>query len=110
MSAVPGTAAAYTDEAFDQHIIVMVLIHGWDAVAAYMPLDPLWNLLRQIDGSACSQWRKADRMVGMLSFRRMMKGMAMGPQAMANIEPKFMRPRPSQIHVPHIPNGDYFPW
>ncbi|KAG9525584.1 hypothetical protein KCV07_g1116, partial [Aureobasidium melanogenum] len=110
MSAVPGTAAAYTDEAFDQHIIVMVMIHGWDAVAAYMQLDPLWNLLRQIDGSACSQWRKADRMVGMLSFRRMMKGMAMGPQAMANIEPKFMRPRPSQIHVPHIPNGDYFPW
>ncbi|KAH0388328.1 hypothetical protein KCU92_g973, partial [Aureobasidium melanogenum] len=110
MSAVPGTAVAYTDEAFDQHIIVMVMIHGWDAVAAYMQLDPLWNLLRQIDGSACSQWRKADRMVGMLSFRRMMKGMAMGPQAMANIEPKFMRPRPSQIHVPHIPNGDYFPW
>ncbi|KAI4715958.1 hypothetical protein E4T48_07847 [Aureobasidium sp. EXF-10727] len=110
MSAVPGMAAAYTDEAFDQHIIVMVLIHGWDAVAAYMQLDPLWSLLRQIDGGACSQWRKVDRMVGMLSFRRMMKGMAMGPQAMATIEPKFMRPRPSQLHVPHIPNGDYFPW
>ncbi|THZ91623.1 hypothetical protein D6C82_09884 [Aureobasidium pullulans] len=110
MSAVPGTAAAYTDESFDQHIIIMVLIHGWDAVQAYMPLDPLWMLLRQIDGSACSQWRKVDRMVGMLSFRRMMKGMAMGPQAMATIEPKFMRPRPSQLHVPHIPNGDYFPW
>ncbi|CAD0083161.1 unnamed protein product [Aureobasidium vineae] len=109
MSAVPGVAAAYTDEAFDQHIIVMVLIHGWDAVAAYMQLDPLWSLLRQIDGGACSQWRKVDRMVGMLSFRRMMKGMAMGPQAMVTIEPKFMRPRPSQLHVPHIPNGDYFP-
>ena len=110
MSAVPGTAAAYTDEAFDQHIIVMVMIHGWDAVAAYMQLDPLWQLLRQIDGNACSQWRKADRMVGLLSFRIMMKGMAMGPQTMASIEPAFMRPRPSQIHVPHIPNGDYFPW
>ncbi|KAI5205440.1 hypothetical protein E4T39_03009 [Aureobasidium subglaciale] len=110
MSAVPSVAAAYTDEAFDQHIIVMVLIHGWDAVTAYMQLDPLWTLLRQIDVSACSQWRKVDRMVGLLSFRRMMKGMAMGPQAMANIEPKFMRPRPSQLHVPHIPNGDYFPW
>lgn len=111
MSAVPGTAAAYTDEAFDQHIIVMVLIHGWDAVVAYMQLDPLWALLRQIDGGACSQWRKVDRMVGMLCFRRMMKGFATGPQVMAaTIEPKWMRPRPSQLHVPHIPNGDYFPW
>lgn len=111
MSAVPGLAAAYTEESFDQHIIVMVLIHGWDAVAAYMQLDPLWTLLRQIDGGACSQWRKVDRMVGMLCFRRMMKGFATGPQAMAaTIEPKWMRPRPSQLHVPHIPNGDYFPW
>jgi hypothetical protein len=110
MSAVPG-AAAYTEEAFDQHIIVMVMIHGWDAVEAYMQLDPLWTLLRQIDGGACSQWRKVERMVGMLCFRRMMKGFATGPQAMAaTIEPKWMRPRPSQLHVPHIPNGDYFPW
>ncbi|KAI4736682.1 hypothetical protein E4T50_12816 [Aureobasidium sp. EXF-12298] len=110
MSAVPGVAAAYTEEVFDQHIIIMVLIHGWDAVAAYMQLDPLWTLLRQIDGGACSQWRKVDRMVGMLCFRRMMKGFATGPQAMAaTIEPKWMRPRPSQLHVPHIPNGDYFP-
>lgn len=103
-------AAVYTDDAFDQHIIIMVLIHGWDAVSAYIQLDPLWTLLRQIDGSACALWRKVDRMVGMLSFRRMMKAMAMGPQAMAQIEPKFLRPRPSQLHVPHMPNGDYFPW
>jgi hypothetical protein len=112
MSQVPSFSpvATFTDEAYDQHIIIMVLIHGWDVVAANMPLDPLWLLLRQIDGGSCSQWRKVDRMAGMLCFRRMMRATAMGPQAMASIEPKFLRARPSQLHVPHLPNGDYFPW
>ena len=112
MSQVPNftPGAIYTDDAFDQHIIIMVLTHGWDAVVTYIQLDPLWTLLRQIDGSSCAHWNKIDRMVGMLSFRRLMKAFAMGPQSMNQLEPKFLRPRPSQLHVPHLPNGDYFPW
>ena len=39
-----------------------------------------------------------------------MKATAQGPEAVAKLTPAFLRPRPSQLNIPHRADIDYYPW
>lgn len=63
-----------TAESIDQHIILMVCLHGWDHASAVIRLDhPLWACLRQVDEVVLSTWKRVERLAGLYCMWRIMK-------------------------------------
>lgn len=101
---------AETADSIDQHVILTVVLNGWDCAQATMLLDPSWTCLRQVDEAVTGIWNKVERLVALYLIRRVMKAHAKGPEAVAQMTPTFIRPRPSQLHIPHRPDIDQIPW
>lgn len=63
-----------TAESIDQHILIMVIIHGWEHAAASIQLNhALWSCLRQVDQAIVGAWTKVERAMGLYSIWRLMK-------------------------------------
>ncbi|GAB7350831.1 hypothetical protein MBLNU459_g1364t1 [Dothideomycetes sp. NU459] len=90
----------------EQHILISIVLRGWDYAAANFDLDPLWLCLRKLDETVLTnlRWRNVERVVSLL-MAYTLKG-----DALHQMTPVYLRPRPSQLAIAHPPNGDYFPW
>lgn len=100
-----------TADADDQHIILTACLYGWDHASAVMHTNQsLWACLRQIDEAIVGGWNKVERITALWGMWAVMLAKSQGPLMMANIQPAFLRPRPSQFHIPHRLDIDYFVW
>lgn len=100
-----------TADADDQHIILTAALYGWDHASAVMHTNqPIWACLRQIDEAIVGGWNKVERITALWSMWAVMLAKSQGPLKVANIQPAFLRPRPSQLHIPHRLDIDYFVW
>lgn len=100
-----------TADADDQHIILTACLYGWDHASAVMHTNQsLWACLRQIDEAIVGGWNKVERITALWSMWAVMLAKSQGPLMVANIQPTFLRPRPSQLHIPHRLDIDYFVW
>lgn len=64
-----------SETAIDQHIIINVVLRGWDHAASQFELDPIWLCLRQLDEAVLAfwNWRNVERLVSLLLIRMQMK-------------------------------------
>ncbi|KAL1306647.1 hypothetical protein AAFC00_005322 [Neodothiora populina] len=98
-------------ESVDQHILMTVFFYGWDHAIAFIDANhALWACLRQVDEVVLTAWNPTARLSSLWSMWMTMKAQSQGTEASATMEPKFMRPRPSQMHIPHRADIDYFVW
>lgn len=67
--------SSLSESMIDQHIIITVVVRGWDVAASQFALDPIWLCLRQLDEAVFINWnwRNVDRLVSLLLIRMQMK-------------------------------------
>lgn len=65
---------AATADSIDEHILIVICLHGWDYANTTYKLDhPLWLCLRQADDSILGTWKIVERMMGMWCMWRIFK-------------------------------------
>ncbi|KAK2734498.1 hypothetical protein FQN57_001662 [Myotisia sp. PD_48] len=96
-----------SDLARDVDMLVMAVMHGWDHVPSEYRLDTTWQVLEHCD-QHFSNYGAAGRLAILYLMRLQLHHIRTGEYLHGT--PSFMRARPSQKFINHLPNVEFYTW
>ena len=94
----------------DEDIVIRAVFEGWSAVMERYPIDRGFQWLKELDENIYFAGSLESRVVHLRNCRLQFLHQMDAEAGWNHSLPEFFEPRPAQLHVPHDPLLEYFPW
>ncbi|KIX95084.1 uncharacterized protein Z520_09000 [Fonsecaea multimorphosa CBS 102226] len=95
----------------DMHIIINAVSRGWSQFSQIVRVDTRWSCLRELDEKYFRRGYGPVERLAVLTIASQLIGGDMTTNSVGSkLFPPFMKPRPSQLTIPHSVIADFYVW